>query len=74
MQVEGLIGSFDCDITSLRSCLCEKRVDVGSERLQRMGRLLKVIGKKEIADAVVKGVVETAFALEGITFAQRAIF
>lgn len=42
----------------------------GLEWVRRFG---VVVGKEEVAYAVVQGVVETSLALEGIPFAQSAI-
>lgn len=47
---------------------------MSGERLERIARFGVVILEEEIADFIVEGIVEAAFALEGVSFAKGAGF
>ena len=73
MQAERLVVGRDGDVGGRRGRAGKKRGDMGSEWLQRVGRLGVVVGEEQIADAIVQCIVQAALALEGVTLAQGTV-
>lgn len=67
------IEGVHSDIGRVQRRACKERGDAGCPRLQRVRGLGVVVFEQEIADAVVEGVIETAFALEGVALADGAV-
>lgn len=71
--MEGLVKGSDCDVGRVGCRACEERSDVGGKRLQWICGLGIVVGKQQVAYAVVEGVVQAALTLKGVALTERAV-
>ena len=72
MQLKAASAGDEADIGGLGVCAAEERGDVGGPVNVGIGGLGEVVLQEEVTDAVVEGVVDAAFALEGVSFGEGA--